>query len=71
MDNGFVDLPNDGGEFLIGMDQTRSADQYKYARSLYIVYSSNTTMVVYSDHNQVLLIFLLMIDAPPPHIIKT
>ena len=32
MDNGFVDLPN-GGEFLIGMDQTRSADQYKYARS--------------------------------------
>ena len=39
MDNGFVDLPNDGGEFLIGMDQTRSAgsaDQYKYARrSLY------------------------------------
>ena len=40
MDNGFVDLPN-GGEFLIGMDQTRSADQYKYARSLYIVYSSN------------------------------
>ena len=33
MDNGFVDLPNDGGEFLIGMDQTRSADQYKYARS--------------------------------------
>ena len=33
MDNGFVDLPNDGGKFLIGMDQTRSADQYKYARS--------------------------------------
>ena len=32
MNNGFVDLPN-GGEFLIGMDQTRSADQYKYARS--------------------------------------
>ena len=25
MDNGFMDLPN-GGEFLIGMDQTRSAD---------------------------------------------
>ena len=41
MDNGFVDLPNDGGEFLIGMDQTRSADQYKYAlvRSI-IAYSS-------------------------------
>ena len=44
MDNGFMDLPN-GGEFLIGMDQTRSADQYKYARSLYLYsrlqYSSN------------------------------
>ena len=39
MDNGFVDLPNDGGEFLIGMDQTRSADQYKYARS-FALYTS-------------------------------
>ncbi len=47
MDNGFMDLPN-GGEFLIGMDQTRSADQYKYARSLYNSLQLYTPIIIKS-----------------------